>query len=115
MRILDYLSDDDYYVNSKQSIEFGKNLLDFAKNMDASDLATCIIPLGAKLDQEDQDESLEAIKEQRITIADINGGVDYVTDDNAVAAYGRIYRTVTFDDVTVPENRFREIYFSFNN
>lgn len=104
LRILDYLSDDDYYVNSRQSIEFGKNLLDFAKNMDASDLATCIIPLGAKLDQENQDESLEAIKEQRITIADINGGVDYVTDDNAVAAYGKIYRTVTFDDVTVPEN-----------
>ena len=108
LRILDYLSDDDYYVNSRQSIEFGKNLLDFAKNMDASDLATCIIPLGAKLDQEDQDESLEAIKEQRITIADINGGVDYVTDDNAVAAYGRIYRTVTFDDVTVPENLKRK-------
>ena len=104
LRILDYLSDDDYYVNSKQSIEFGKNLLDFAKNMDASDLATCIIPLGAKLDQEDQDESLEAIKEQRLTIADINGGVDYVTDDNAVDTYGKIYKTVTYDDITTPEN-----------
>lgn len=104
LRILDYLSDDDYYVNSKQGIEFGKNLLDFAKNMDASDLATCIIPLGAKLAREDQDESLEAIKEQRLTIADINGGVDYVTDDNAVAAYGKIYKTVTYDDVTVAEN-----------
>lgn len=103
-RILDYLCDDDYYKENTQSIQFGKNLLDFSKNMNASDLATCIIPLGAKLDEEDQDESLEAISEQRITIADVNGGVDYVTDDNAVKEYGKIYKTVIWDDVTQPEN-----------
>lgn len=103
-RILDYLCDEDYYKENTQSIQFGKNLLDFSKNMNASDLATCIIPLGAKLDEEDQDESLEAISEQRITIADVNGGVDYVTDDNAVKEYGKIYKTVIWDDVTQPEN-----------
>lgn len=104
LRILDYLSDDTYYKKNPQKIEFGKNLLDFAKNMDASDLATCIIPLGAKLEEEEQDESLEQIKEQRVTIASINGGVDYVTDDKAVAEYGKIYKTVIFDDVKVPSN-----------
>lgn len=103
-RILDYLCDDDYYKENTQGIRFGRNLLDFSKNMNASDLATCIIPLGAKLDEEDQDESLEAISEQRITIADANGGVDYVTDDNAVKEYGKIYKTVIWDDVTQPEN-----------
>ena len=72
--------------------------------MDASDLVTCVIPLGAKLDEEDQDPALEAISEQRITIASVNGGVDYVTDDNAVKEYGKIYKTVTWDDVTHPEN-----------
>lgn len=30
--------------------------------MDASDLATCIIPLGAKLDEDEQDPALEATK-----------------------------------------------------
>lgn len=104
LRILDYLSDDTYYKKNPQKIEFGKNLLDFAKNMDASDLATCIIPLGAKLEEEEQDESLEQIKEQRVTIASINGGVDYVTDDKAVAEYGKIYKTVIFDNVKVPSN-----------
>ena len=104
LRILDYLSDDTYYTKNSQKIEFGKNLLDFSKNMDASDLVTCVIPLGAKLEEEDQDESLEQIKEQRITIAGINGGVDYVTDDKAVAEYGKIYKTVIFDDVKVPSN-----------
>lgn len=103
-RILDYLSDEDYYTRNTQGIRFGKNLLDFSKNMDASDLATCIIPLGAKLDEDEQDPALEAISEQRRTIASVNGGVDYVTDDNAVKEYGKIYKTVTWDDVTVPEN-----------
>ena len=102
LRILDYLSDETYYKKNTQKIEFGKNLLDFAKNMDASDLATCIIPLGAKLEEEEQDENLGAIKEQRVTIASINGGVDYVTDDAAVKEYGKIYKTVTFDDVKTP-------------
>lgn len=104
LRILDYLSDEDYYTRNTQGIRFGKNLLDFSKNMDASDLVTCVIPLGAKLDEEDQDPALEAISEQRITIASVNGGVDYVTDDNAVKEYGKIYKTVTWDDVTLPEN-----------
>ena len=104
LRILDYLSDEDYYTRNTQGIRFGKNLLDFSKNMDASDLATCIIPLGAKLDEDEQDPALEAISEQRRTIVSVNGGVDYVTDDNAVKEYGKIYKTVTWDDVTVPEN-----------
>ena len=104
LRILDYLADEDYYTKNTQGIRFGKNLLDFSKNMDASDLATCIIPLGAKLDEDEQDPALEAISEQRRTIASVNGGVDYVTDDNAVREYGKIYKTVTWDDVTVPEN-----------
>lgn len=108
LRILDYLADEDYYTKNDQGIRFGKNLLDFSKNMDASDLVTCVIPLGAKLDEEDQDPSLEAISDQRITIASVNGGVDYVTDDNAVREYGKIYKTVTWDDVSLPENLMKK-------
>ena len=108
LRILDYLSDEDYYTKNTQGIRFGKNLLDFSKNIDASDLVTCVIPLGAKLDEEDQDPSLEAISDQRITIASVNGGVDYVTDDNAVREYGKIYKTVTWDDVSLPENLMKK-------
>lgn len=108
LRILDYLSDEDYYTRNTQGIRFGKNLLDFSKNMDASDLVTCVIPLGAKLDEEEQDPSLEAISDQRITIASVNGGVDYVTDDNAVREYGKIYKTVTWDDVSLPENLMKK-------
>ena len=64
--------------------------------MDASDLVTCVIPLGAKLEE----SSIEGL-EERLTIKEVHGGVDYVSDDSAVAAYGRIYKTVTWDDVKV--------------
>ena len=42
--------------------------------------------------------------EQRLTIADVNGGADYVEDAEAIAQFGTIVKTVIFDDVTQPEN-----------
>ena len=38
----------------------------------------------------------------------MNGGVDYGSDDSAVAAYGRIYKTVTWDDVKVASNLMKK-------
>lgn len=103
IRYLDYLNDDEFYTQNPQEIRFGKNLLDFSRNIDASDLVTCVIPLGAKLEE----SSIEGL-EERLTIKSVNGGVDYVSDDNAVAAYGKIYKTVTWDDVTVASNLIRK-------
>jgi hypothetical protein len=103
VRYLDYLNDDEFYKQNTQTIRFGKNLLDFSRNIDASDLVTCVIPLGAKLEE----SSIEGL-EERLTITSVNGGVDYVSDDNAVAAYGKIYKTVTWDDVTVASNLMKK-------
>ena len=47
VRYLDYLSD--YPNTNKQVINFGKNLLDFTKSYDLSELATVIVPLGKTL------------------------------------------------------------------
>ena len=102
-RIIDYLSDEEFNTTCKQQIRFGENLLDYSKNMDASDLATCIIPLGARKDE----SSIEGL-EERVTISCVNGGVDYVMDDDAVAEYGKIYKTVTWDDVTEPANLLKK-------
>ena len=102
-RIIDYLSDEEFNTTCKQQIRFGENLLGYSKNMDASDLATCIIPLGARKDE----SSIEGL-EERVTISDVNGGVDYVMDDDAVAEYGKIYKTVTWDDVTEPANLLKK-------
>lgn len=103
IRYLDYLNDDEFYTQNRQEIRFGKNLLDYSKNMDASDLVTCVIPLGTKLEK----SSIEGL-EERLTIKEVNGGVDYVSDDSAVAAYGRIYKTVTWDDVKVASNLMKK-------
>lgn len=105
VRLLDYLSDEDFYKKNTQTIEFAKNLLDFSRNIDASEIATRIIPLGAKKEDSENDVG---ILEDRLTIADVNGGVIYVTDDNAVKEYGKITKVVTWDDVTVPENLMKK-------
>lgn len=105
LRYLDYLSDDDFYRKNAQTIEFGKNLLDFSRNIDASEIATRIIPLGAKTES---DSDKVGVLDDRLTIADVNGGVIYVTDNNAVKEYGKITKAVIWDDVTVPENLIKK-------
>lgn len=89
---LDYLSD--FTLLSNQTIEFGKNLLDYTRSTRGEDIATAIIPLGEK------DETTEL----RLTIEGVNDGKDYVYDAEAVEKYGWIFKTVEFDDVTIAEN-----------
>lgn len=101
VKYIDYLAD--YPNTNDQVIEFGKNLLDFSQNIDGSDIATAIIPLGGKLE-----ESSIAALEERLTIASVNGGVDFIYNQTAVNNYGWIFKTVTFDDVNVPANLKRE-------
>lgn len=94
-RYLDYVTISDYGNTNSQPIEFGENLLDFSRNMDMTDIATAIIPLGATL-EESEFSSLEV----RLTIADVNDGCDYLQIDEAVANYGFIVKTQTWDNVT---------------
>ena len=89
---IDYLSE--ISRMSSQSIEFGKNLTDVIRTVKGEDLYTGIIPLGAKAEDTGQ----------RITIASVNGGLDYLINEERAAIYGRIFRTMTWDDVTLPEN-----------
>lgn len=94
---IDYLAD--FNVLSNQTIEFGKNLLDLQKKIKAESFATALIPLGAKLKDEQGNETSE-----RLTIKAVNNNVDYVYNDEAVAKYGYIFTTNTWDDVTVASN-----------
>lgn len=97
-RYLDYVTLDDYGDRNTQVIEFGENLLDFSRNVDVTDIATAIIPLGAKV----EGQGIEAL-EERLTIASINDGVDYIQNTDAVNTYGMIVKTVIWDDVTTPQ------------
>ena len=94
---LDYLVDSPYM--STQTIEIGQNLLDVIQEARADEIITALIPLGTKLkDAEGKDTDV------RLTIEQVNDGVDYVYDEDAVAKYGYIFDTVTWDDVTVASN-----------
>lgn len=94
---LDYLSEST--LLSPQKITFGKNLLDLKRSRKGEDIATVIIPLGAKLKDEEGTDT-----DQRLTIESVNGGVDFVQDSDAIEQFGTIVKTVIYEDVTDPEN-----------
>ncbi|SFE83915.1 phage tail protein [Peptostreptococcus sp. D1] len=94
-KYLDYLKD--YPRTNKQVIEFGTNLLDFTKNIDATQIVTAVIPLGARLEE----SSIKKL-EERLTIKSVNNNLDYVASKSAVDTYGWIFKTVTWDNVHKP-------------
>lgn len=97
---IDYLSD--FTTLSNQPIEFGKNLLDLATERKGEDIATIIVPLGAKNEE----------TEERVTITDLADEEtdnickvgDYVYSKTGIAKYGKICKSVVWDDVTQATN-----------
>lgn len=87
-RVINWYADINY--SNQQVIEFGENLMDFSRTTANSDLATAIIPYGAK------DETTG----QRLTIKGVNGGLDFIKDDEAVAERGMITKAVYWDEIT---------------
>ena len=94
---LDYLAEST--LLAPQKITFGTNLLDLKRTRKGEDLATVIIPLGAKLKDAEGNDT-----DTRLTIASVNGGSDFLVDADAVKELGTICKTVIFDDVTDPAN-----------
>ena len=86
---LDYI--DAYSQTSNQVIEFGSNILSIEEYIDASDVYTVIIPFGKQDD-----------KGNRVNITSVNNGSDYIESAQGVSLFGRIDRSVVWDDVTDP-------------
>lgn len=80
--------------NNGQVIQFGKNLLELEEYIDASEVVTVLIPLGATVD------------DQRITIASVNQGVEYFENPTAIALFGRIEACEVWEDITTPGNLY---------
>lgn len=89
---LDYLQE--LNVLAPQQIQFGKNLIDLKRIKKGGDIATVIIPLGAKMKDEEGNEL------GRLTIESVNGGVDFLQDDAAIAEHGTIVKKAIFEDIT---------------
>lgn len=96
IRYLDYVTE--YGGISDQTIEFGKNLLDISEYISAEDVFTVLIPLGSEQQDENGNSS------GRLTISSVNGGKDYIEDEDAIKLFGRIVKVQTWDDVTIASN-----------
>lgn len=97
VRYLDLVKIEDYGLANGQIIEFGSNLLEYAEGMNASDIATACLPLGARL-EESNVEGLDAY----LDIKSVNDGKDFVKDVVAEGCYGLIKKVVKWDNVTEP-------------
>lgn len=80
---------------NSQVIEFAVNLLDLKDKIDASDVFTVLLPQGyAEIEDGEYGEP--------VSIASVNNGVEYIQDDEAVALYGKIWRTKRWDWIEDP-------------
>ncbi len=83
-------------------IALSRNMKAIRKESDPSAYITRLIPLGAKLTKEvtNEDGTTETVEtEERLTIADVNDGVEYIDDTIAIEAYGIHVGYLEFDDV----------------
>jgi len=91
----------DYLPLSPQFIRLGSNLMDLKMETRGDEIATCIVPVGAPL------EGANNAEERRLSIESVNDGSDYLTDNNLVIEYGRIYKTVEFQNITRAKDLLR--------
>lgn len=92
--VLDLLTH--YGTKSNTVIELGKNIRSLEVSSDPTNIITRLIPLGAQIDASSSAE--------RVDITSVNSGLNYIDDSNAIAKYGIIAGTVTFDNITIPAN-----------
>lgn len=98
---LDYLKEYGKEVNSP--IQIASNLQSAEREVDISELATRIVPLGADLEtsNDDDDHSQDASR-PRLTITSVNNGVEWLEDKELVEKFGIIQKAVNWNDVHVP-------------
>lgn len=87
---------EDILQNSGQIIEFGKNLLDLSEYVDASDVYTCIIPLGKANS-----------KGERVNIKSKTGGNIYLRSETGEALFGKIQKAVIWENETHADNLYQ--------
>lgn len=92
-RYLDCVDIVNYGSVNHQGINFGENLLDYAENLTSSDIVTEIIPLGIRLESDDEEF------EKRLDITSKNSGKNYLTSTAGVNSFGHVRRVVIFDEI----------------
>lgn len=102
---LDYLTQ--IGTTRATKIALSRNMKAIRRESNPSAYITRLIPLGAKLTEEvtNEDGSTETVEtEERLTIADVNNGVEYIDDVEAIEVYGIHVGYKEFDGVTNSSN-----------
>ena len=89
---LDYL--EDLTTLNRQKCELKKNLSSIDRSSVYTGIFTVIYPYGAKNEE----------TKKRLTIADVNDGLEYLVNQEGVEQYGWIEITENWDDVTISTN-----------
>lgn len=109
--LLEYVHD--FTHEAAQTIEFGENLLDIEQAVNGADVATVLIPLG-KSEGESSTTIAEIADGEYNDLAVAESGADVVKEGDriwskeAVEKYGKIVKTITFDDVEEAQNLFKK-------
>lgn len=96
---LDYVSD--FSVRSNQSVIQSINLLDAKKEMTSSELATVIVPIGAKVKNEEGEDT-----ERYLTLEESTGSLS-IRDEEAINKYGVITKIVHHENITTSDGLLR--------
>lgn len=106
---LDWLTIQEYGKYCEQPIQFGENLMNYSETMTADDVITALIPLGAAIEQETDENASEFERlEKNVDITSVNDGKDYIYSKEAVENFGWVWRTEKWDDVSVPANLLKK-------
>ena len=102
-------------VEKTTPIKLSSNMKAITKDVDPSAFVTRLIPLGAKLkktvtsvDSSGNTTTTEVETEERTDITSVNGGKNYIDDEDAISTYGIHVGVLELDDVTLPENLLRK-------
>ena len=76
------------------TIELSKNMISITKDSDPSSYITRLIPLGAKITDEEGNET-----EERVDITSVNDGLNYIDDEIAISKFGLHIEYEYWDDV----------------
>lgn len=99
IRYLDYVLIDGDVGNAEILIK--KNLLSVSKSIDVTDTITRLVPLGNRIESED--EQATDASQKRLTIASVNDGKDYIDSDDLIGYYTIRMGAKVWDDINTPQ------------
>jgi hypothetical protein len=104
VRYLDYL--ERVGEDKPTEIKLAKNLMSMSVDVDPTEIVTRLTPLGTRIQSED--ETATGASEARLTIETVNNGIPYIDREDLIAEFGIQGGSVTWDDVTDPNNLLRK-------